>query len=89
MSMGFERDQCAAALKAAFNNSDRAVEYLLNGIPAQFASNSTGANPLAALNTLPQFEEIRALIQNDPDSLPQVLAQIAQTSPELYNVING
>lgn len=34
MSMGFEREKCNAALRAAFGDSDRAVEYLLNGIPA-------------------------------------------------------
>jgi len=36
MSMGFTREQTQQALRAAFNNPERAVEYLLNGLPDNF-----------------------------------------------------
>jgi len=34
MAMGFPREECVAALRAAYGHSDRAVEYLLGGIPS-------------------------------------------------------
>ncbi|XP_064180066.1 RAD23 homolog A, nucleotide excision repair protein a isoform X2 [Anguilla rostrata] len=33
--MGFEREKVVAALEASFGNSERAVEYLLEGFPSQ------------------------------------------------------
>lgn len=45
--MGFPREECVAALQAAYGHSDRAVEYLLNGIPSSPLQPQGQPNPLA------------------------------------------
>nr|CAD2207017.1 unnamed protein product [Meloidogyne enterolobii] len=108
-SMGYPRDEVIRALKAAFYNADRAVEYLCNGIPegvnlvqgaaageasgdesggeANVVAGEGGAGGLDFLANLPQFAMLREMIRNDPSALPQIMQEIAETRPELMQMI--
>jgi UV excision repair protein RAD23 len=119
-TMGFEREKVVQAMKAAYNNPDRAIEYLFNGIPAQSdlpppsggfggqaggqaggqqaagqgsqAGGQAGANPeaanmLAGLANDPNFQQLRAAVRQNPQMLQSILAVIAQSNPQLFNLI--
>uniref|UniRef100_A0A1I7ZDC0 UV excision repair protein RAD23 n=1 Tax=Steinernema glaseri TaxID=37863 RepID=A0A1I7ZDC0_9BILA len=93
MAMGYERPQVVLALKAAFFNADRAVEYLLSGIPANAVENVVVDAPEevgeASMDFLdsPQFEELRQIVLENPAALPQIMAEIQQLNPDLLQFI--
>ena len=61
VAMGFLREEVEVALRAAFNNPDQAVDYLIGGIPpSAFAPEE---NPLAFLRNNVEFQHIRYLVQ--------------------------
>lgn len=100
--MGFPEAEVRHCLRAAQGNPDVAVEFLTNGIPdglaralaeggaaTPSATRSTPAQPLQALRNHPQFNDLRRLVQSNPQMLQQVLAQIGQQQPELLAEINA
>ena len=101
--MGFPEAEVKHCLKAAQGNPDVAVEFLTNGIPPgmqpeeQAARAAAGGGtsaagsgePLAALRNHPQFNDLRRLVQSNPQMLQTVLTQIGQQQPELLAEINA
>lgn len=104
VDMGFERESVVAAMRASFNNPERAVEYLTSGtIPdvmmeevgegasagdgQQESTGTRNAGVLEFLRNDPQFQQLRTLIQQNPQMLGPIIEQLGQSSPEMIQLI--
>lgn len=100
MQMGYNREMTEAALAASFNNPDRAVEYLLSGIPLEaLVDSELNTTPSADLRAAAAAGGQRSTTGNEgsvaEDSLeflrnqPQFLQmrELVHQNPELLNAV--
>jgi UV excision repair protein RAD23 len=94
--MGFPEDQVRAALRAAFNNPERAVEYLMSGIPEGLAAappsaaTAPGAGAGAGAGAAGDANALDAL-RNHPqfDALRQLIQSNPAALPAVLQQIGG
>ena len=95
--MGYPEAEASLALRAAYYNIDRAVEYLLSGIPDNVrqeldldggeGDDEQGPGSLDFLMHNQQFAQLRNLVRDNPEALPQLIQQIATDNPQLMQLI--
>ncbi|EGT44942.1 CBN-RAD-23 protein [Caenorhabditis brenneri] len=88
--MGYDREQAVAALRAAFWNPDRAVEFLLNGIPDDVVDQEPALG--LGLGADPPGENVEEEVNEDLNMLanmPQLaeIRSMIQQNPEMLAAV--
>ncbi|VDQ07936.1 unnamed protein product [Trichobilharzia regenti] len=100
VSMGYERSSVIRAMRAdrAFEyllsgnipNVDIVEQEGSEGVSPEAPGDVDSINsddPITVLASLPQFQQMRALVQANPDLLPQLIQQIGNDNADLFRLI--
>ncbi|XP_017046842.1 UV excision repair protein RAD23 homolog A [Drosophila ficusphila] len=88
MAMGYGEQEVRSALRASFNHPERAIEYLISGIPqepsvqhgsvsAPVSAQASGEG-LGALEGDPGLAQMRNLIRENPELLQLIMTRLAE-----------
>ena len=90
VDMGFVRSEAEAAIKAARGDTNLAIEFLYNGIPANLPPEPTQNMPVSSSSSealQKVASTIKIICSQNPNALQTILMNIEQTNPQLMNNI--
>jgi len=95
VSMGYPETEVRSALAASFNNPERAIEYLIEGIPASStqlegvdANADVTMSPFEMFRRDPLFRNLRSAIQQHPELIDDAIQRVGEANPGILNLIN-
>ncbi|XP_075159254.1 UV excision repair protein RAD23 homolog B [Haematobia irritans] len=98
VSMGYVEHDVRRALRASFNNPERAIEYLIEGIPTSPSTpegdsyTDTDADlsmtPFEVFRGDPVFQNLRSALQQHPELIDAAIQRIGETNPALLELIS-
>lgn len=98
VAMGYPETDVRRALAASFYNPERAIEYLIEGIPTSPSTpegesySDTDADlsmtPFEVFRGDPTFQTLRNALQQHPELLDAAIQRVGETNPALLNLIS-
>ncbi|XP_017471223.1 PREDICTED: UV excision repair protein RAD23 homolog B-like [Rhagoletis zephyria] len=101
VSMGYPEVEVRRALAASFNNPERAIEYLIEGIPDSVlmqpedavlyggdSDADAGMSPFEMFRSDPLFRNLRRAIQQHPELINDAIQRVGEANPAILQLIN-
>lgn len=97
VGMGYEEMDVRRALEASFNNPERAIEYLIEGMSVSIPnetdmmmdddSENSEMSMYEMFRTDPVFQSLQSAIEHNPELVNAAIQQVGDSSPALLNLM--